>query len=699
MHKKPYLISSASLIAAATLLASAPALPASQTASQAPSQISVSLNTVQVQSSRPGVSRRQSPLAKRASVPGAVDVINGNKLQQRPVNNMADALRYVPGVTAISETGSGELFLSIRGSNLDAIDYDNNGVRLFQDGLPVTTADGSNHNRMLNAATARSITVANGANALRYGASTLGGAINAVTRTALNSDPNTLFIGGGSHGQAIGRLSVGGVAGDVDGMLTLSRTLWDGYRDHSKQTVNSVYANLGWQASDTWRWLFYLSHRDSVQELTGALTRAQVEADRDQSGGMSEPGDFHKNVVSDRVAVKATQQLSANSQLAFGVSYEQQQLFHPIVYAPPYFSLLIDTDKHTTGGMVRYNLNLGDHKLLAGLNVAYTAVDGGNYQNDGGQRGKISNDVSNDASSVTLYLMDEWQFASRWTLNYGVQGVIARRNTRSIDNYAGGFGSNSHFNGHYDAINPRVGLIYTLSDSAEAYASVSRLFEAPTTYQLKDPMQPGNTLGAMHGIVYETGVRGQSNASRWSLSVYYAQIQDEILSIEKPGAPGTYLSGNADDTVHAGIEAKWGMRFDLGEEQSINPLISATYNQFQFKNSTSYGDNDLPGAPQYAVHGELMYRNDFGFYAGPTFDFVGSRYADFTNSYKVDGYELVGLRVGVDKGRWEVFVEGRNLTDEDYIVSTSVKADAATNAAVLYPSAPVSVYAGLRIHY
>ena len=43
----------------------------------------------------------------------------------------------------------------------------------------------------------------------------------------------------------------------------------------------------------------------------------------------------------------------------------------------------------------------------------------------------------------------------------------------------------------------------------------------------------------------------------------------------------------------------------------------------------------------------MLYRHASGFYAGPTFDFIGRRYADFANSYSVDGYELMGLRAGV----------------------------------------------------
>lgn len=104
-------------------------------------------------------------------------------------------LRYVPGMFTQSSYGSDELFFSSRGSNLDATDYDKNGVKLLQDGLPVTTADGNNHNRVIDPLTARYVSVARGANALTYGASTLGGAIDFTSPTARNSamDGSTLL--------------------------------------------------------------------------------------------------------------------------------------------------------------------------------------------------------------------------------------------------------------------------------------------------------------------------------------------------------------------------------------------------------------------------------------------------------------------------------------------------------------------------
>jgi iron complex outermembrane recepter protein len=56
-------------------------------------------------------------------------------------------LCYVPGVYFESYNGNDDVFYSSRGSNLDATDYDKNGVKSLQDGKPVSAADGNDHNR------------------------------------------------------------------------------------------------------------------------------------------------------------------------------------------------------------------------------------------------------------------------------------------------------------------------------------------------------------------------------------------------------------------------------------------------------------------------------------------------------------------------------------------------------------------------
>lgn len=640
--------------------------------------------------------------AEQALTPGGVTIIDNADFYQRNVANLGDMLRYVPGVWTASGSTGDSTFFSSRGSNLDATNYDGNGIKLLQDGLPVTAADGNNHNRIMDPLAARYATIAHGANALTYGASTLGGAIDFTTPTARDTEAE-IFLNGGSNGQLQGRVTAGVVSNAFDGLITVEAKDWDGFREHQQQDRKGIYANAGWQFSDSVKTRFYLTYIDNNQELPGALTAAQFDEDPYQAQPAAVTGNYQYNVETWRVANKTVWDINQDSSLSIGFSYEDQTLYHPIV-SSPFFSLLINTEQKNTGTSVRYNVRLDEHDLLVGLNYGKTTVEGGNYSHEAGHRKNIMTRVDNDANSLELFLVDRWQIAPRWKLIYGVQAVAANREVRNI-NVQNGNLYNPHAD--YDSVNPRAGVIYQLENDSELFANISRLYEAPTNYELEDDSSPDNTtLEAMHGKVFEVGTRGNkalgtSNHWRWELSVYYAQLQDEILSVDDPNAPGTSLSTNVDDTVHAGIESLIGASFslDANSNHRIEPLLSVTINQFSFNNDSHYGDNELPAAPGYAIKGEILYRNNNGFFAGPTFDIIDKRYADFSNTYTVDSYTLLGLRTGFTHDDWEVYGEVRNLTDKKYVSLFSVRDTAAPNAAILQAGEPRSVYVGVKLEF
>ena len=628
---------------------------------------------------------------ERALTPGSVTTIDAASFQQRSVTQVADMLRYVPGVWAESHYGNDDVFYSSRGSNLDATDYDGNGIKFLQDGLPLSAADGNNHNRALDPQNSRHVVFAHGANALAYGASTLGGAIDVTTPTARDTAPFSAALSGGSFGSIGARATLGGVSGKLDGLLMLETQQRDGYRDHSKLDRKNVHGNFGWQLGENVSTRLYATYSDTYAELPRELTPAQYAADPRQARADAIEGNHSKDVKAWRLALKTTLTEVAGGTLALGVSHEEQSLYHPIV-STPFFSLLIDTDHHDTGGMLRYGKTSGRHDLLIGANYGYSTVKGGNYSNDGGKRGFLMWASDDDASTLELFALDRWNFAPRWTLVYGAQYVTAKRDAGGVK-------------GSYDAFNPRLGLIFGVNDTSEWYASLSRIYEAPTTFELVDDTTGGNNpLDAMHGVVAETGLRGtmQHGTTRfdWDVSGYYTALRDEILSIDDPFAPGTSLSANVGKTTHAGIEALLGASFAVGDgTQRIEPLLSATFNAFSFDSDPEYGDNRLPAAPRWFARGEVMYVHASGFRIGPTFDLVGPRYVDFANAYRIGSYGLLGARASFETGHWQLFAEARNLLDRHYVATVVVTDRATPNTQMLQPGAPRSVYLGARYRF
>jgi iron complex outermembrane receptor protein len=628
--------------------------------------------------------------AERSVTPGAVTVVDGESLQERNVGNLSDMLRYVPGVWATSYNGNDDVFYSSRGSNLDATDYDKNGVKFFQDGLPVTAADGNNHNRAIDALNARAIVVAHGANALAYGASTLGGAIDFITPTARTSSPFSLSLSGGSFGEQRVRATAGGVSGVLDGQFAVEAMKRDGYRDHSHQDRQSLYANVGVQMTEDVSTRFYASYADLYLELPRELTWAQYHANPRQARADAVGGNHSKAVEAWRLAFKTTVNNVAGGTLEFGASHEDQSLYHPIVGdgSGAGFSLIIDTEHKNEATMLRYHKDVGQHSLAFGANYAYSSEKGGNYANFSGNPGYLMWNSLNFSRGLELFALDRWKFAPDWTLVYGTQYVSAEREVGSVL-------------ADYHAFNPRAGVIFNLQKGAEWYANVSRVYEPPTTFEMTDELAGGGTpLKAMHGGVVETGLRGLAQAGKvrwnWDVSAYYTALRNEILSVIDSG---TSKATNIDKTTHAGVEALLGASFDISGGHRIEPLVNATFNAFSFDSDPTYGNNRLPAAPRWFTRGEVMYANTSGFRIGPTFDLVGARYIDFANTQRVGSYGLFGARAEYETGQWNVFAEARNLADKDYVASVVVKDRAGAGDAVLHPGGPRSIYVGARYQF
>lgn len=669
-------------------------------------------------------SRIQAAREEIKLTPGGVTLVEED-IGERNMSSLADMMRYVPGLYMVSDTGGDEVFFSARGSNLDAIDYDLNGIMLLRNGIPITTPDGNNHNRVIDPLSTLYAIVARGANGMKYGASTLGGAINFISPTAYDLPNSLLFLSGGSFGQAQARVTVSKVFDKgFDALFTLIRTHRDGYREHSVGDKTAIYANAGWRISQSLGTRLYLTYVDNDIELAGGLTRAQFEADLDQAGADAVKGNFQKNVKTWRIASKTTWQPEKNQRLEFGIAYEFQTLYHPIVadfFVPgadqfiAFDGLVIDTNHRHISAMIRYEHQIGNHNLLFGANYRVGGEEGKQYGNNHGEAGGLQTLVDQEADTLQVYFMDRWHIGKHWTLIPAIQLINANRelNNISVDDF--GHKTKHHTDGHYFGVNPRLGVIFNVRPEFQVFANVSRLYEPPTFFLLKN-QAPGaeGTLEAMSGTVVEVGTRGKQAIGRassfeWNLTFYYSWIENEILTAKNPkltdNNPATTIMGgnrffttNIDDTVHAGIEALLRAHIALGSSgvHAIEPVLSLTLTKFEFDNNRSFGNNDLPGAPGYVLRGEVLYRNANGFYIGPTFDLVGDRYADYANTYTVDSYALLGLLAGWSNEHLSVYLEVENLLDEEYVATHSVLANADEGAAILRPGGPLSVYAGLE---
>jgi iron complex outermembrane receptor protein len=165
--------------------------------------------------------------------PGGVEVVPDTQFKNTPANTIKDILGWVPGVLVQPRWGP-DGRLSIRGSGLTR-SYGNRGINMYMDGIPINTADGLFDLFEIDPSAYRYVEVYKGANALRFGANSLGGAVNFVMPTGRDASSFDSRLDAGSFGFIRGQTSTAGARGPVDWFITGSAQREDGYRQHNKQ--------------------------------------------------------------------------------------------------------------------------------------------------------------------------------------------------------------------------------------------------------------------------------------------------------------------------------------------------------------------------------------------------------------------------------------------------------------------------------
>ena len=190
-----------------------------------------------------------------------------------------DVLDFVPGVLIRPRFGAAdESQLSIRGSGLRN-NFHLRGINVLIDGFPYGNADGFSDFESLELLTTKRIEVYKGANALRFGGNTLGGAINLVTKTGYDAGLFEMP----QRGRLVRLLQElprhrPGVRARSTSTSSFSDTELHGYRDHSRADAPPRLRHrsaTGCPAAPRVR--FDLGYVRNEEQLPGALTRQEFE--------------------------------------------------------------------------------------------------------------------------------------------------------------------------------------------------------------------------------------------------------------------------------------------------------------------------------------------------------------------------------------------------------------------------------------
>lgn len=623
--------------------------------------------------------------------PGGADVVPHEDYADRSLVSLRDTLAFAPGVYTQPRFGQ-EVRLSIRGSGLSR-GFHMRGLTLLQDGASINLADDNGDFQELEPTFFDHLEVYRGANALRFGSGTLGGAINGVTPNGKDAPGLYLRADAGSFDMLRGLVAMGGASGAVDYWAGISADRSDGDRDHARRQSLRFHGNLGIKLSDVVSTRFYASLNDIDQELPGALTRTQALTTPRMANPNNVTGDQQRDIESLRLQNRTRFDWGA-TRLDLGAFLNAKSLYHPIFQ-------LLDQKSTDYGAFARLDHEAGPFAFTLGGEIRRGSTRARQFVNLAGKRGAPTFDADQDARTANIYAEARFTPIAGVTLIAGgiyADGFRKRRVTFSTTPAQDGRVA-------FDAFSPKFGLLVDAAPNVQVYANYSRSAEFPgfgEVFQSVTSGTPPVTTSTFIGSIApqrawtaEVGTRGKAGAFAWDVSLYRATLKGEMLQYAL-AADIPAATFNADRTRHQGVEAE----LSFAPADWLRLRQTWLYSDFRFRGDRQFRNNSLPVIPRNVLRSEVRLGSDH-LHVAPSLEWVPQgAWADYGNTTRTPGYALIGLTAGATvKDGLDLFLDARNLTARKAIGDVSAVLAATSASAIYYPVERRAVYAGLRARF
>ena len=648
-----------------------------------------------------------------SAVPNAIAVVQRDAIEvgQRR-SSLDEALRGIPGLFVQNRRNyglSGGIGLSIRAPEPR---FGLRGLAIIQDGIPITTADGTTEPGNVDLGSVGRIDVIRGPSSVLYGNSA-GGVINLETTfdtsRALTIRPDIQF---GSHGYNRQQVRVDAGNTGTQFMGSFSRFETDGFRQnsHAEITQANFVVRRELTADTEIRGVFNL-YESPFAESPSFLNRNDASTDPVRSSD----GECMAGACLARGIAAARGWGEGANQGQGGVTLEHR------------FSDT-QTFRATGWGMWRNldatgafrNIELG--RTGYGFRSEYLGVaDAGSValdwalgvdvasQNDDrmefGQAGDGSS--TNLRVSQTEDVLSAGPFAQigisphervRFTGGVRWNYYDFRAGDRLLDN------GDQSGDRTMDKVSPSVGVTVSAARNVNLFANLATAYETPTTVELSNtPTGEGGfnqDLEPEDLTSFEFGIRGLAEPARlrYEVAFYTSSIANAFVPVQRPD--DEVYQVNAGETSRNGLE----MLLEWVPDSTFSARFAYTYQDFMFDRFTLNGRDFAgflePGAPPHRVFAGVTHRAPFGLTSIAQLRWVDEYTLNNANTAYNWAYTVVDLRFAFDGKGGDTdlrpFVGIDNLFGERYNSSTITNA---FGGRYYEPSPGREVYVGMTVGF
>ena len=629
--------------------------------------------------------------AERAfDVPASVDTIDGATLHNaQPQVNLSETLTRIPGVFAANRQNyAQDLQISSRGFGARAT-FGVRGVRLYQDGIPVTMPDGQGQTGSFSLFSAQRVEVLRGPFSALYGNAS-GGVISVFTEDPPSSPLLSFMAGGGSYGTGTFGVKFGASAGPVGALVAASEFVTDGYRDHSSARRDLTNAKLVLNISPTTQLTLIgnTQYQPETDDPLG-LTRAQWAANPRSVDPAAIQFDTRKTINQMQTGAALDHAVSDALSLHVDAYGGQRTVRQYLSFSGAALS--------SSGGVTDLDRDYGGigarlvwRNAVVGRPLVVTL--GGDFDrqherrkgfvNNDGDLGDLRRDEDDTVKSYDVYAQAEWELAPAWSVTAGIRHSRVRYG--SVDHYITPQNPDDSGNQSFDDTSPVFGVIWHAADNLNVYASYGEGFETPTFAELayrtggtglNFALQPATSRATEIGVKYRVGDRHRLN-----VALFNVDTKNEIVVDAATGGRTTFK--NAGATTRRGAEASWDGRYRYG----LQTHVALTYLRAEFADAFTTGSppvvvpsgTRLPAVPSKQAYGELAWVPGKWSNLDTALEaiYVDKLYVNDRNTDAAPSYAVLNARLGFSQvsGRatWREFVRVNNIFDRNYSGSVIV---------------------------
>jgi iron complex outermembrane receptor protein len=555
----------------------------------------------------------------RDVIPVPISVVHRSTIEQSNETALLPVLmQQVPGlyVTSRGMAGYGVSGGAAGGINMRGFSGGSGQVLILIDGHPqYATIYGHPVADAYIASDAQRVEVSRGAASILYGASAMGGAINIITRQAME-DGNKLSAGlmGGSYGTQRYSLTDTYRNGRFSGVISSNYERTDGHRVNSDFEMWTGFAKLGYDLAEMWKITGNVNLAKAKAQVPGQVSRPLLDGTTDVLRGMAGLS-LENNYGKTRGAVN------------FYYNWGDHEI----------------NDGYYEGATPRpYLFNSTDY--MGGVNI-FQAVNlfQGNTITGGFDVKLYGGDAYRDP--VTEIYADDIKL-------HEVAGYVLAQQQSGKSMFEVGVRVENHKLYGTEFI-PQAGYSYRATEQTHVKFSFSKGFRSPNMRELYMYAPANEDLLPERSNSYDITVMQKLPDNRMSmeLTLYYIEGSNMIESVD--------IGENRYQNRNVGAFANKGIEFGLNYRIISNLNLNVNY---------SYLDMEKPvtGAPKNKFYAGMIYRpGKFTLSAGA--QVIDKLYLVSGESPQTTDYTLVNAKIAYRPLKWiEIFAKGDNLLGKKY---------------------------------